>query len=231
MDYGLQIFFNGDFGAVPGSAETTLFMVLLSFVVGQFIGWIYMATHEGLSYSRTFVSSLVVVPVIIALMMVLMAGSIVIAFGLLAVFAVVRFRNVLKDTRDTVFILWAILTGLGIGTFRYSTTVLGTVGVAAIFAYLRMTAFGSRHRYDAVLDLHLQPDSATVREELKRVLRRHCSRSLMVSSRVSAEDGGQVSYRLLLRDPDRSSELSGELRGTSGIAQVDLFLAAEESEI
>ena len=125
MNRWLQVFFESDYGSSVATPETTLFLVLLAFVIGQFIGWIYMLTHTGLSYSRSFVSSLVVLPVIVALMMVIMAGSIVIAFGLLAVFAVVRFRNVLKDTRDTSFILWAILEGLGVGTLRFSTTLIG----------------------------------------------------------------------------------------------------------
>ena len=57
-------------------------------------------------------------------MMMLMTGGLIVAFGLLAVFAVVRFRNVLKDTRDTSYILWAILQGLAVGTFKFSTAVI-----------------------------------------------------------------------------------------------------------
>ena len=79
------------------------------------IGWLYQVTHRTMSYSQTFVSSLVVMPPLVALMMHLMAGNMVIAFGLLAVFAIVRFRNVLKDTRDTTFILWAIIEGVSVG--------------------------------------------------------------------------------------------------------------------
>ena len=37
--------------------------------------------------------------------------SIVTAFGLLGALALVRFRNVLKDTRDTVFVLMTIVVG------------------------------------------------------------------------------------------------------------------------
>ena len=92
--------------------ETVLLSLLVAFVVGQLIGWVYMATHTTPSYSSSFVASLVVLPVTVALMMILMAGSLMIAFGLLAVFAVVRFRNVLKDTRDTTYILWAIVEGM-----------------------------------------------------------------------------------------------------------------------
>ena len=94
-----------------GGPEGSLFLLILAFVIGQVIGWTYMYTHRVLSYSQTFTASLVVLPVLVALMMMLMSGSVIIAFGLLAVFAVVRFRNVLKDTRDTCYVLWAIVEG------------------------------------------------------------------------------------------------------------------------
>ena len=125
----------------------------MAFVLGQIIGWVYMATHTTPSYSSSFVASLVVLPVIVALMMILMAGSLLIAFGLLAVFAVVRFRNVLKDTRDTTYILWAIVEGMAVGTFRYSTALVGAGCVVLVLLYLWLTEFGVRHRFDAALSV------------------------------------------------------------------------------
>ena len=60
-----------------------------------------MLTHSGVSYSQTFTSSLLVLPVVVAMTMMLLAGNLLVAIGLLSVFAMIRFRNVLKDTRDT----------------------------------------------------------------------------------------------------------------------------------
>ena len=115
----------------PAGLESALLVLLVSFVIGHVIGWVYIATHKGLSYSQMFVSSLVVIPVIVSLVMILMAGNVVIAFGLLAVFAVVRFRNVLKDTRDTTFILWAIVEGLAAGIMQLGTALIGAVVIGA----------------------------------------------------------------------------------------------------
>jgi hypothetical protein len=231
MNDWLQTLFNGDFGPAPVSLEAVCFMMLLAFVIGQLVGWIYMITHEGLSYSRTFVSSLVVLPVIVTLMMVLMASSVVIAFGLLAVFAVVRFRNVLKDTRDTSFILWAILEGLGIGTWRYSTALIGALGVTAVLLYLRLTSFGARHRYDAVLDMLVPSESPILGEELASILRQHCSRSQLANSQVMGPEGLRLSYRVLLRDPNRAAELRSALESTSNVSDVNVFVCGDESEI
>ncbi len=231
MNEFTQMIFDGDYGAASGGPMSSVFTLLFAFVVGQFVGWIYMWTHKGLSYSQTFVGSLVVIPVIVAMMMMLMSGSIAFAFGLLAVFAVVRFRNVLKDTRDTTFILWAIMEGLGVGTLRYSTSLISLLGIAAVLLYLRMTAFGSRHRFDAVLSLQLTGDLVNGLAGLKRVLGQHASRVLLASERKLTDEGLNLSYRLLLRDPSRSDELQWALKQTEGIEHVSLFLREDESEV
>jgi len=227
----LRALFNTGAGLASYGAETTLFVVLLAFVIGQFIGWVYMWTHRGLSYSQTFVSSLVVVPLIVAVMMLLMAGSIMVAFGLLAVFAVVRFRNVLKDTRDTTFILWSIMEGLAVGTMRFSTALVGALGVAIVLLYLRLTAFGSRHRYDAVLTLQLTGDLAGALARLREILRCHSSRVHLTAERRLTDAGVDVSYRLLLRNPARQDELRFDLEQSEGLDNVSLFLREDESEI
>jgi hypothetical protein len=200
-------------------------------VLGQFVGWTYMWTHKGLSYSQTYVASLVVIPVIVAMMMILMSGGIVAAFGLLAVFAVVRFRNVLKDTRDTTFILWSIIEGMGVGTRVYSTAVVAALGVAAVLLYLRLTAFGSRHRFDAVLSLQLTGDLVSGLATLKQLLLQHASRVVLADERKLTDEGLSLSYRLLLRNPSRSDELQWTLKQTEGIEHVSLFLREDESEI
>ena len=118
MDF-LQNVFGGELGGPVGGIETLILAMLVSFCVGHVVAWVYMWTHEGLSYSRMFTTSLVAMPVIVSLVMILMAGNIFVALGLLAVFTVVRFRNVLKDTRDTTFVLWAIVEGMAAGTMRF----------------------------------------------------------------------------------------------------------------
>jgi hypothetical protein len=231
MNSWMDVFLYGDLAQSLGSPETVALVALLSFIVGHIIGWVYMWTHTGLSYSRMFVASLVVIPVIVSLVMTLMAGNVFVAFGLLAVFAVVRFRNVLKDTRDTTFILWAIVMGLAVGTTRFSTAVIGCLCVAAIFLYLRMTSFGSRHRYDVILTLHWTgPGRAAA--QLSRILRRHSVRSHLASERAAGDEGMDLSYRLLLRDPARSRDLLEELEATEGVAYASLAQREEdESEI
>ena len=154
MNDWVSIVFNSDYGPTfVGGTTTIVFIMFLSFAIGNFIGYVYMWSHEAISYSRTFVASIAALPVIISVMMIVMAGNLLIAFGMLAVFGVIRFRNVLKDTRDTTFILWTVMEGVCVGTMRFSTALLGALGVGAAFLYLRLVSFGTRHQAgDAVAD-------------------------------------------------------------------------------
>jgi uncharacterized membrane protein YhiD involved in acid resistance len=144
---------------------------------------------------------------------------------------VVRFRNVLKDTRDTSFVLWVIMEGMAIGTERFSTAILGAVGIAAAFLLLRSMSFGLRNRYDAVLSLRLTGDVPLRMQDLKRVLQRHATRLQLASERRATVEGTDVTYRLLLRDTSRSSELQDELAKTEGVQNVAVYMHEDEAEI
>ncbi len=217
----------------PGAPDgrTVLFMILLAFTTGMFIGFVYMWTHEALSYSRTFVGALAVLPVIVSMLMASMSGSLLVAFGLLAVFGVVRFRNVLKDTRDTSFILWVIMEGLAIGTTRFSTAALAAMGIGLVFLVLRAMNFGVRNRYDAVLSLRITGDVPTRMQTLKDILKRHATQLNLASERRSTTEGTDLSYRLLLRDAARSSELQAELARLEGLQNISVYMHEDEAEI
>src|ERR1043166_9965649 len=144
----------GDYGIAPTSFQTVLLAMLLAFLMGQVIAWVYMFTHSGISYSRSFVVSLILMPVIVSLVLMVLSNNLVTAFGLMAVFAIVRFRNILRDTLDTTYVLCAIVIGMAAGTMKFSTAIFGCVLLAVIMFYLRFSSFGTRHRYDAIINLH-----------------------------------------------------------------------------
>jgi hypothetical protein len=225
----LDLLLHGDPSSSP-ALQTVILSLLLGFVIGQVIGWIYQATHTAPSYSASFVGSIVALPVIVCLMMILMAGSLLITFGLLAVFAVVRFRNVLRDTRDTIYILWAIVEGMSVGTFRYSTALVGAACVALVLVYLRYTEFGVRQRFDAALSVLIPRDSLSARTDLEGILHRHSDRCILTNERQSPDEKDILSYRLLLRNPARRQELREDLGSIGDVQELSFYLQEDEPE-
>jgi len=223
--------FTGDYALAPINVPALVLGLMLSFLLGQLIAWVYMLTHSGLSYSRSFVKSLVVTPVVVSLVMAVLANNIVTAFGLMAVFAIVRFRNILRDTLDTSYVLGVIVIGMGCGTQKFATAVIGTLLIAGVLVYLWYCSFGSRHRYDLILNLRWTR-SANDLGELQSLLNRHAMRLQLASQRASDNGpGADVSYRLLLRNPERSNELLADLQSLPGVSHITTLHAEEESEI
>src|SRR5678815_298743 len=72
-----DLFFRGDYGAAPTNYPTLVIALLLAFACGHAIAWVYMITHSGLSYSRSYVNTLILMPVIVAMVMMILANNLV----------------------------------------------------------------------------------------------------------------------------------------------------------
>src|SRR5256885_17030548 len=144
----------GDFGSAPPNWPAYILGLLLAFAGGQIIAWVYMMTHSGLSYSRSFVNALIIMPLVTCLVMMVLSNNLITAFGMMAVFAIVRFRNILRDTLDTAYILSVLVIGMACGTQKFSSAVLGCGLLSMVLVFLWYTSFGSRHRYDIIVNLH-----------------------------------------------------------------------------
>jgi hypothetical protein len=224
-------FLRGDYGAVPTNYSTLIIALLLAFACGHAIAWVYVLTHTSLSYSRSYVNTLILMPVIVALVMLILANNLVLAFGLMAIFAMVRFRSILRDTLDTAYVLAVIVLGLACGTLKFTSAIIGCIVTAAIMFYFRATGFGTRHRYNLIVNIQWVRPARDL-EELRQLLRRH-SRGAQCASQRSNEgyEGVDVSYRVLLRDPSKSDLLIDELRALNGVAKVSSLHAGDESEM
>lgn len=228
MDNWLQF---GDTAPLPTDLPTLIMALLLAFMCGQLLAWVYMYTHSGLSYSRNFVSSIILIPMTVALVMMVLDNNLVTAFGLLAVFAIVRFRNILRDTLDTVYILSVIVVGMACGTQKFTTAMIGALLAGSVLVFIWFTNFGARQRYDLILNLKWEEPLSKL-EELQSFFKRHALKITLASQR--SEQGvaeTHLSYRLLLRDPDRVDLLLNEINEIKGVSGVSSLRAEDESEV
>ena len=231
---GIQTYLSLAGGAGSAGAglniATALMSLLLSFILGQAVAWTYMYTHQGLSYSRAFVQSIILLTMIVSLAMLVIGSQLVIAFGLIGALSVIRFRNILKDTRDTAFIFFSLITGMATGTGSWGLAILGVVIFCIVLVYLHWTAFGSRHNSDGFLRFQLMVGESA-QENILTLLRRHCRSTQLISQRFQESGAGEISFRLSMRDPTRSDYLVEELQALPGISNVTFVLHEDQSEV
>lgn len=213
-----------------------LFALLAAFIVGQLNAWCYQWTHRGVSYSRTFTQALLLISLLGAFSMSLIGNNVVYAFGLLGALAIIRFRTIVRDARDSAYILLSLLSGMAAGFGHYAGALFGTLVFNAIAFYLCWTGFGTLYGLDSLLRFQLHGTDAA-RESLDPVLRTYCRRHSIVSldeaPRIDANEPAayQYVYKIRLRDPESGPNLVAALRSAFTIDAVHLLVQQENEEV
>jgi hypothetical protein len=231
MDKLWQLMEDTPMGGGAFSPQTILLSLLLAFVLGQVIAWVYYITHSGLSYSRSYVQSLVMITVVVSMVMAVIGNNIITAFGLMGALAIVRFRNVIKDTRDIAFIFCSLVVGMAAGSHRYLTAILGTAILCLIAIYLHFTNFGSHEPHNGFLRFSLRgplsPD-----HPVPTILHRFCGNFSLISMQDSGFGGpAEYAYQIMVRNIARNEEFVSELERVEGIENITLTMQERLLEV
>ncbi len=231
MDRLWQILEDTPVSGGPFNPQTVLLSLLLAFVLGQVLAWVYYMTHSGLSYSRSYVQSLILITVVVSLVMTVIGNNIITAFGLMGALALVRFRNVIKDTRDIAFIFCALVVGMATGSHRYLTAILGTAILSLIILYLFVTDFGSHEPHNGFLRFSLRAPLAPD-HPVSGILRRFCGGFTLISVQDSGFGGPtEYAYQILIRNTDQNEAFVSELEKVEGIENINLTLQEKLLEV
>lgn len=110
--------------------------LILSFVLSLVIGWVYRATHKGVSYSQQYVHTLVLMGTVVSLIMLIIGSNVARAFALVGALSIIRFRNAMKETRDVGFIFMVMALGMAVGTRFYLLAIFATAALSAFVLIL-----------------------------------------------------------------------------------------------
>ncbi|MCI8795719.1 MAG: DUF4956 domain-containing protein [Dorea sp.] len=124
-------------------------MIIIMFgglVIGAFIYLTYFITYRGVAYNAKFNASLIIILLICVVIMLMISSNIVISLGMVGALSIVRFRTAVKDSRDTVFIFWAIAEGLSVGSQNFKLALVTTLFIGIVVAGVSFIP-GGRNKY------------------------------------------------------------------------------------
>src|SRR5262245_19905 len=107
----------------------------LAAVFGVAVGAVYYLTQRRTrAEAGSFVSTLVLLSILLAMVSMVIGSDIARAFSLVGALAIVRFRTVVEDTRDTAFVIFAVITGMAAGAGAYLVAAFG-IPIVAVMAW------------------------------------------------------------------------------------------------
>ena len=134
-------------------ATGDLFLSLLvAFLAALFITFIYKKTYTGVSYTKSFVLSIILLAMVTSLVIRTINSNLALSLGMVGALSIVRFRTAVKDPVDTVFMFWAIAAGIMSGAGLYIITLIACAMLGIFYVISYSTTFKPSEKYLLVIN-------------------------------------------------------------------------------
>ncbi len=173
-----------------------VFSLVLAILLGVVISLVYRLTHRGVNFEMTFMTSLILITPIVAMVMFFIRGNLVLSLGLVGSLAIIRFRTPIKDTRDMVYLFWSIASGLGAGTFNWTVVILSTliILIAAVALYFIKYGRGQSQDYVLVVTGRKAMDQGQIKELINQY-----SSDVKIRSQTVNQEFWEIVYEMHIR--------------------------------
>lgn len=193
-------------------------------VLGCVVAGIYRLTQGKANGQATaLMATLVLLTVLISAVTLVIGENTARAFSLVGALAIIRFRTVVEDTRDTAFVIFAVAQGMAVGA-GFLTIPLMVIPFAAAAAFLfRPRATGALHApLDFLLTVRIgvgHNPEALLREPFAK----HLERSRLAATTTARQGAAfDVTYAVRLRRDAEAVALVAALNGIEGVQNVEL---------
>ena len=206
-----------------------LINLLLAFVLGVAISLIYKKTHKGLSYSQSFMITNIFVAVIVCMVIMIIGNSLARAFALVGALSIIRFRTVVKDTKDTAYIFWSLAAGMAAGTGSYFLAVAGSVIISGIALILFYTNFGSIIKSEFIIQFRINSNDSELTKNYNKLINDYTKSSTLLSSESSGDAKSiKVSFDVVMKEEVQQNELISKISNINGISEVVIIAAKSD---
>lgn len=129
------------------SVDKVILSLLVAFLLGVFIVYIYKKTYSGVVYSKSYSICLVLLSMVTTLIVRTISSNLTLSLGMVGALSIVRFRTAIKDPLDTAFMFWAITTGIMSGTGLYLVSIIATISLGLFFILGNIFIFKNNNKY------------------------------------------------------------------------------------
>ena len=196
------------------TVDKVIVSLALTLVLALFLVIIYKVTYRGVSFSSSYVFSLVLLSLVTTVMIMTITSNIVLSLGMVGALSIVRFRTAVKDPVDTAFMYWAISIGIITGAGFYFVAVLSNLVLG--FIYLLVTFVWKKletHPY--LLTVRFRPEvNSAVRSEMKRL------KAMKIKSKSVTKNYAE--YTVEFKNGGHEIEIADKFKSIDGVIDISV---------
>ncbi|MBS0202648.1 MAG: DUF4956 domain-containing protein [Planctomycetes bacterium] len=198
--------------------------LIVAAVMGLIVACIYHASQRRqIGESFSFFVTMVLLTILVAMTTMVIGNSVARAFSLVGALSIVRFRTVVDDTRDTAFVIFAVVVGMAVGAGIIEVYLVGVPVVAVTATCLNFIGRGLQiPNNDRRLEIRVEGgiDSDAL---LSGIFSQQLS-SQRLTAVATAKQGAAIDlvYSVRLLRPESSLQFVRSLAQLEGVQSVEL---------
>ncbi len=203
--------------------------LILSFFLGLLISFVYKTTHKGMSYSQSFMITNIFICLIVCMVIMIIGNNLARAFALVGALSIIRFRTVIKDTKDIAYIFWSLAGGMACGTGSYFIAVVGSIIITIVAYILFRTNYGSIYKSEFILQFRYKRSNEEI-PVYDKLLKKFCRSSTLLNSEPSGDNKNlKLTFDIILKDETNINNFILDISKCEGVSETSI--AATKNDI
>ncbi|MBP3636591.1 MAG: DUF4956 domain-containing protein [Clostridia bacterium] len=217
-DAALNTYFAEQFASL--TPMKVLIALIMGFVVGVVIAFVYKKCYRGVLYSPSFAMTLVMLTLITTPVVMCIKSDIALSMGMVGALSIVRFRTAVKDPMDTAYMFWALTMGILLGAELYVIALVVVLGISVVLFLMTFVKFTNPNAY--LLVLHYDEAAEyDINQQLRRTVKNRRLRS-----KTMTRAGAEMTYEVRL---DNKQDLVASMLNIDGVHDATLVACQTEA--
>ena len=201
------------------SVTDMLISLIVAFLIGIFIIYVYRKTYTGVVYSKAFSLCILMLAMVTAMIIRTISSNISLSLGMVGALSIVRFRTAVKEPVDTGFMFWGISAGIMAGAGLYIIAIVASLILGVLYFVTYLMGFRVANRYLLVLKY-----DADAHNEIMKKLR--ALKRFKVRSKSIFNDKVELSLEVDVKENKNgsvSTTIVDEFSGVDGVINASLI--------
>ncbi|WP_373598978.1 DUF4956 domain-containing protein [Paraclostridium bifermentans] len=206
----------------------TLIVIFSSIALGVAISFVYIMTNKDTS-NQSFTTTLIILPVVIAMIILLVGNNVASAFSLAGAFSIIRFRSAPGSPKDIAYVFFTLAVGLTCGMGYIGYAVIFTTILCAVMVIIEFTDFATPKNKSMQLKITI-PEDLNYEDAFEDILSKYANSYSI--ERIKTRDFGalfELNYKVQLKQDVNQKKFIDELRCRNGNLNIVLTLAGFEN--
>jgi Domain of unknown function (DUF4956) len=207
-----------DFTGALNTLMPIILALVVSFVLGMLIYYVYQKSFRGVIYNQAFSVSLASLTILTTMITLAISSNIALSLGMVGALSIVRYRTAIKDPADIIFLFWAVGTGITVGAHLHYLALVGAVVVIIL-----LLTIGRRVSTNEVFILIVHYTGDDISGDLRRILQ---GKRFQIKSKTIRKNNVEMAIEVEVKN--NNTTFMDTIKGLPAVTDVSLIQFAGE---